>query len=102
MGHCNAYNRQAAKDTRTSQDALVDIFERIEMFFRRLQIYTEVPSTVEMMDIIVQIMVEVLSILGIAVKDIKQGRMSKYLLYRYDKADRVMFRKVYEEADRKD
>jgi hypothetical protein len=54
------------------------------MFFRRLEIYTEVPPAMEMMDIIVQIMVEVLSILGIATKEIKQGRMSKYLLYRYD------------------
>lgn len=32
------------------------------MFFRRLEIYTEVPATVEMMDIIVQKMVEVLYI----------------------------------------
>jgi hypothetical protein len=32
----------------------------------------------EMMDIIVKIMVEVISILGIATKEIKQGRMSKY------------------------
>jgi hypothetical protein len=32
----------------------------------------------EMMDIMVKIMVEVISILGIATKEIKQGRMSKY------------------------
>jgi hypothetical protein len=55
----------------------VDIFEHIEGFFRRLEIYTEVPPTTEMMDTIIQIMVEVLSILGIAMKEIKQGRMSK-------------------------
>jgi hypothetical protein len=55
----------------------VDIFERIEMFFRRLEIYTEIPPTTEMMDIIVQIMVEVLSILGVATKEIRQGRMSE-------------------------
>ena len=36
-----------------------------------------------MMDIIIQIMVEVLSILGIATREVKQGRMSKYLLYKY-------------------
>ena len=35
-----------------------------------------------MMEIIVQIMVEVLSILGIATKEIKQGRMSKYSVYK--------------------
>jgi hypothetical protein len=40
-----------------------------------------VPSTVEMMEIIIQIMVEVLSILGIAIKEINQGRISKYLVY---------------------
>ena len=57
------------------------MFGRIEMFFRRLEIYTEVPSTMEMTDIIVQIMAEVLSILGIMTKEIKQGRMSKYLLF---------------------
>jgi hypothetical protein len=80
VGHCNVYVSQAAKDVRASQDALIDIFERIETFFRRLEVYTEVPPTTEMMDVIIQIMVEVLSILGIATKEIKQGRMSKYLV----------------------
>ncbi len=79
MGHCNAYIPQAAKDARASQENLIDIFERIEMFFRRLETYTQVPPTTEMMDIITQIMVEVLSILGVATKEIKQGRLSKYL-----------------------
>ena len=48
------------------------------MFFRRLEIYTQVPPTTEMMDMIIQIMVEVLSFLGIATKEIKQGRLSMY------------------------
>jgi len=51
----------------------MDIFERIEMFFRRIEVYTQVSPTAEMMDIIIQIMVEVLSILGIATKETKQG-----------------------------
>jgi hypothetical protein len=68
---------QAVKDVQASQATLVDIFERIETFFRRLEIYTEVPPTTEMMDMIIQIMVEVLSILGIAMKEIKQGRLSE-------------------------
>ena len=87
MGHCNAYTSQAAKESRASQDILIDIFERVEMFFRRLEIYTEVPPTPEMMDIIIQIMVEVLSILGIATKEIQQGRISKCLLYKYENVD---------------
>ena len=64
-------------DASASHDTLIDIFERIENFFQRLVVYTEVPPTHEMMDIIVKIMVEVLSILGIATKQIKEGRMSE-------------------------
>ena len=73
----NAYIPQAAWDVRSSADTLIDIFERIENFFRRLEVYTEVPPTAEMMDMMVKIMVEILSILGIATKEIKQGRASE-------------------------
>ena len=45
------------------------------------------PSTMEMMDIVIQIIVEVLSILGIATKEIKQGRMSKSFLYKHENVD---------------
>ena len=76
-GHHNACRLQEVKDVRASHDTLVNIFERIESFFRRLETYTEVPLTPEMMDIIVKIMVEVLSILGIATKEIKQSRTSE-------------------------
>ncbi len=55
---------------------VVDLFVRIEGFFRRLESYTEVRPTAAMTDIIVKIMVEVLSILAIATKDIKEGRAS--------------------------
>jgi len=54
------------------------------MFFRRLETYIQVPPTKDMMDMIIHIMVEVLSILGIATKEIKQGRMSEHFAYKYD------------------
>jgi len=73
----NTYIPQAARDVLSSQETLIDIFERIENFFRRLEVYTEVPPTPEMMDMMVKIMVEILSILGIATKEIKQGRTSE-------------------------
>ena len=82
MGHCNTYFSQTVKDIRASNDTLVDIFERIEMFFRRVEVYTEAQPTSEMMNIIIQIMIEVLSILGIATKEIKQSRFSKSSLYK--------------------
>ena len=63
-------------DIQKSHEALVDIFERIENCFQRIQIYTQVWPTTEMMDTIIQIMVEVLTILGIATKEVKQSRIS--------------------------
>jgi hypothetical protein len=71
---------QTAKDVRASQDTLIDIFERMESFFQRLEVYTEVTPATEMMEIIMQIMVEVLTILAIATKEIKQGRTSGLLM----------------------
>ena len=58
---------------------LIDLFGRIESFFRRLESYTEVRPTTAMTDIIVKIMVEILSILAIATKDIKQRRASELM-----------------------
>jgi flagellar motor switch/type III secretory pathway protein FliN len=68
---------QAAMDVRASQDNLIDIFERMETFFQRLEIYTKVSPPPEMIDIIMKIMVEVVSILGMATKEMKQGRTSR-------------------------
>ena len=82
MGHCNTWIHQAAKDVRASHDTLVDIFERIEMFFRRVEVYTELQPSAEMMNMIIEILVEVISILGIATKEVKQNRISKYPPYK--------------------
>ena len=76
-GQYNACVSQAAKDVRKSQDTLIDIFERVEGFFRRIEIYAAVQPTTEMMDTIIQIMVEILSILGLATKEIKESRLSE-------------------------
>ena len=64
-------------DVRVGQETLIEVFEHIENFFQRLVIYTEVLPTPEMVDIIMKIMVEVLSILGIATKEVKQSRTSE-------------------------
>ena len=63
-----------------SQDALTNVFERIENFFRRLETYVQVPPTPGMTDMIVKIMVEVLSILAIATKEHSQSRTSKLIV----------------------
>ena len=71
------------------------------MFFRRLEIYTEVPQTTEMMDLVIKIMVEVLSILAIARKEIEQGRKSEQSITSMSPLTVVFFRKIPEEVVRK-
>ncbi len=58
---------------------LLEIFDRIEGFFRRLEAYTELPRTDVMTDIIIKIMVEVLGIFGTVTKEIKQNLASKLI-----------------------
>jgi hypothetical protein len=72
---------QAARDVRASHGTIIDIFERMESFFLRLETYIEVQPTTEMRDVIIKIMVEVLSILAIATKEINRYRMSGFHLY---------------------
>ncbi|KAN0132329.1 hypothetical protein V8E53_009755 [Lactarius tabidus] len=74
-----SHSTLGANDVAGSQDALVDLFERIEHFFNRLEMYIEVPPTAAMTDTIVKIMVEVLTILAFATKEIKQTRTKKYM-----------------------
>ena len=50
-----------------------------------------------MMDTVMKIMVEVLNIIGIATKDIKQGRTSMYFLYKEVPVDRNIFREISKE-----
>ena len=80
---------------------LVDLFERIENFFKRLETYIEVSPTAAMTDIIVKIMVEILNIFAISTKEMKQGRTSTSV-----SAVLVVFsyfsREVSQEAGRED
>ena len=68
---------QAASGVASSYDAVLDLFECLGNFIRRLKIYTTIPPTTMMTDIIVKIMVELLSVLALATKQINQGRFSK-------------------------
>jgi len=68
-----------AKDANSSKDKLVELFNRIERFFGRLEIYTGITPTTAMRAIIIDIMVEVLAILAIATKELKRGGLSELL-----------------------
>jgi hypothetical protein len=69
----------AAIGVSTSYDALLDLFECVANFLSRLHIYTErIPLSPTMSDIVVKIMIEVLAVLALATKQIKQGRLKKF------------------------
>ena len=68
------------KDVSASYDALVNLFESICSFLQRLDIYTKIHLTRSMGEILVKIMVQLISTLAVATKQIKQGRLSESIL----------------------
>ena len=81
---------QTAKDASSSRDKLIEIFNRIEHFFHRLEIYVGITPSPAMRDIIIEIMVEVLMTLAIATKELKRGRLSKSLLHGFTNLDSLL------------
>ena len=75
------------KDANASHEVLVELFSRVEYFFRRLEIYTDITPTTTMTDIIIEIMVEVLTILAIATKEVKRGRFRELISRSYTVLD---------------
>jgi hypothetical protein len=68
---------QAVKGVLDDYDALADLLESVEHFLNRLDIYTKIPPTVSMTEIIIKILVELLSILALATKQLQQGKLSE-------------------------
>ena len=68
---------QAVKGTVDGYDGLVDLLESIDHFLNRLDIYTKVSPTDAMNEVLVKILVELLSTLALATKQIKEGTPSK-------------------------
>jgi hypothetical protein len=71
---------KAAEGVSASYDALLELFECVGSFLKRLEIYTRISLSPLMTEIIVKIMAEMVSILSQAKKQVKQGRFSKLSL----------------------
>ncbi|KAH9033922.1 hypothetical protein EDB85DRAFT_2274625, partial [Lactarius pseudohatsudake] len=69
----------AARSTVANRDVLVKLFGRIESFFERLKIYTNVPPSPAVSDELAEIMAEVLSILATATSGMKERRIKIFL-----------------------
>ena len=73
---CDQMN-QAAKGVTSSLDALVDLLEYFGRFLSRLDIYARTPHTPAMDEIVVKIMLDLLAILALVTKELKQGQSSE-------------------------
>ncbi len=76
----DAWLSQAASGVSSSYDDLLKLFESLGSFLKRLENYTEIPPTPIMTGMIVKILVELLSVLSLATKQIRQGRFSKSII----------------------
>ena len=71
---------QSVVDGAGSFDELVNLFESITVFLHRLDIYIKIPPTAAMTDIVVNMMVELLFTLALAVKQMRQGPQRESVL----------------------
>ena len=75
--HLTSEQSQAADGVSASYDALLELFECLGNFLKRLHIYSEISLDNLMTDIVAKLMVELISILALAKKQINRGRLSK-------------------------
>ena len=71
---------QAVKGVLDDYDTLADLLESVEHFLNRLDIYTKIPPSVSLTEIIIKILLELLSILALATKQLQQGKLSESAL----------------------
>ena len=71
---------QTAKGMISNFDALIDLFESIGHFLNRLDIYTRIPPTPAMDEIVVKILMELITTLGVVTEELKQRRSSESVL----------------------
>ena len=74
---CDVRVIQLAKGIISNCDALVDLLESIEHFLNRLNIYTRIPPTSTMDEIVVKVLVEIVSMLALVTEELKQRRSSE-------------------------
>jgi len=68
---------QAVRDVAASHDAVIHMFERIHFFLQRLNIYTGIPLTDELTELLGKIMAQLLCILALSTKVMADSWMSE-------------------------
>jgi hypothetical protein len=87
---CDTWVCQAASEVSSDYDALRDLFECLGNFLKRLNVYINIPPDEMMSDIIIKIMVEMLSVVALAMQQINRGRFSTCSIkYQFRQSQRV-------------
>ena len=95
-------NFQVVRDVVASHEKIIHLFERINFFLQRLNIYTGIPLTNDLTVLLGKIMAELLSILAISTKAMTDRKMSELIYSLPPFLADYGLRKVSEEACRKD
>ncbi|KAI0293764.1 hypothetical protein BC826DRAFT_367513 [Russula brevipes] len=67
----------AVKDVAASRDALVELFERIELFLLRLKLHTRMSLTITMAGLLGKVMAHILSVLALSAEEMKRSLITK-------------------------
>ena len=78
-----------------SHDVLLDLFGRMEDFFKRFKVYSRSILNTELAGILVKAVVKVLNILSIATKEVEQSRASKSYCVSDEYAYRLTTRNIF-------
>ena len=90
------------KDVVASQNKIIRLFERINFFLQRLNIYTGISLTNDFTELLGKIMAELLFILAISTKEMTDRKMSELIRSLSPLLADYVLRKVFDEADGKD
>ena len=74
---CDIHVHRVLKSIESCHDTLVDVLESVERLFRHLDMYTQIPHSPALDEMVVKIVLELLSILELATKRLTQGRSSE-------------------------
>ena len=78
-----------------SHDVLLDLFGRMEDFFKRFKVYSRSILNTELAGILVKAVVKVLNILSITTKEVEQRRASKSYCVSDEYAYRLTTRNIF-------
>jgi hypothetical protein len=66
-------HHQVIKVSDKSYNTLINLFKSFQSFLRRLDIYTKIPSTIAITEVIIKILAKLLSTISLAIQQAKQG-----------------------------